>query len=118
MRAIRLDPNFAIAYAKLAMSYGNLGETTLAAENTRKAYELRETGERARGLTIEAFYYQLVTGDLEKARRVYEVWAQTYPRDYMPPTNLSILDWAPGRDTKGPDEAREAAVSSRRAVQL
>jgi len=37
-RAIRLDPNFAMAYASLGASYGNLGETSLGAENSRKAY--------------------------------------------------------------------------------
>ena len=41
-RAISLDPNFAMAYARLGKSYSNLGETARAAENTRKAYELRD----------------------------------------------------------------------------
>ena len=41
-RAIQLDPNLAVAQAGLAASYANLGEHTLAAENIRKAYELRE----------------------------------------------------------------------------
>ena len=34
-RAISLDPNFAMAYARLGTSYGNLGQTARAAENTR-----------------------------------------------------------------------------------
>jgi eukaryotic-like serine/threonine-protein kinase len=38
-RAIELDPNFAMAYAGLAIEYGNLGQASLAAENGRKAYE-------------------------------------------------------------------------------
>jgi eukaryotic-like serine/threonine-protein kinase len=46
-RAIELDPNFAYAYLSLAVSYFNLNETGLAAEYSRKAYELREKGERA-----------------------------------------------------------------------
>src|SRR5579863_5221473 len=41
-RAIRLDPNFAIAYARLGTCYTNLGEVTLGAENTRRGYELRD----------------------------------------------------------------------------
>ncbi len=61
-RAIRLDPNFATAYGLLAVSYDNLGETTLAAENTRKAYELRERVSQRERLTIESFYYQFRLG--------------------------------------------------------
>jgi serine/threonine protein kinase/tetratricopeptide (TPR) repeat protein len=90
-RAIRLDPNFAMAYALLGDTYGGLGETSLAIENFRKAYELRErVGERER-LYIESDYYQNVPGDLEKARQVYELWAQTYPRDFVAPANLGYI---------------------------
>src|SRR5579863_10247653 len=35
-RSIQMDPNFAMAYATLGTAYHNLGEKTLAAENTRK----------------------------------------------------------------------------------
>ena len=107
-RAIRLDPNFATAYGLLAVSYDNLGETTLAAENTRKAYELRERVSERERLTIESFYYHFVVGDLEKARQSYELWAQTYPRDYVPPTNLSFLYSVLGQYDKALAEAREA----------
>src|SRR4029077_14218961 len=41
-RAIKLDPNFAMAYATLATSYVNLGEPGLASGNARKAFELRD----------------------------------------------------------------------------
>ena len=41
-RAISLDPNFASAYAFLGVCYTNLGESTHAAENFRKAHELGE----------------------------------------------------------------------------
>jgi tetratricopeptide (TPR) repeat protein len=41
-RAIRLDPNFAMAYASLGQIYDNIFETTLASENIKKAHELRE----------------------------------------------------------------------------
>ena len=41
-RALELDPNFAVAYASMGLTYGNLGQASLAAENIKKAYELRE----------------------------------------------------------------------------
>jgi tetratricopeptide (TPR) repeat protein len=89
--AISLDPRFAMAYAILGTAYGNLGEKNLAAENTRKAYELRERVSEREKFYIESHYYHFVTGDLEKARQVYEHWAQTYPREEVPPNNLGVI---------------------------
>jgi Flp pilus assembly protein TadD/predicted Ser/Thr protein kinase len=107
-RAIRLDPNFAMAYASLGVDYSNLGETSLAAENTRKAYELRARVSEREKFYIESHYYHYVTGDLEKARQVYELWAQTYPRDFVPPTNLGAIYGNLGQYDKGLAESREA----------
>ena len=80
-RAVTLDPNFAMAYMMLAGSYQPQGELTLAAENARKAYDLRERTSDHEKLNIAAFYEIVVTGNLEAARRSYELIAQTYPRD-------------------------------------
>ncbi len=80
-RAVALDPNFAMAYLMLAASYQPQGELTLAAENARKAYDLRERTSDHERLNIAAFYEIVVTGNLEAARRSYELITQTYPRD-------------------------------------
>jgi eukaryotic-like serine/threonine-protein kinase len=80
-RAISLDVNFAGAYAFLGLSYSNLGETSLAAESGRKAYQLRERASEREKFLIESNYYEFVIGDLEKALQSCELWAQTYPRD-------------------------------------
>ena len=80
-RAITLDPNFAMAYLLLAESYQPQGELALAAENTRKAYDLRERTSDHEKLSIEVFYEIVVTGNLEAARRSCELIAQTYPHD-------------------------------------
>ena len=50
-RAIRLDPNLAMAYASLGQCYANLYQTSLAIENTKKAYELRDRVSNERGST-------------------------------------------------------------------
>jgi hypothetical protein len=107
-RAIRLDPNFAMAYASLGTSYFVFGETSLAAENARKAYELRERVSEREKFYIESHYYHFVTGDLEKARQTYELWAQTYPRDDVPPGNLGFIYNNLGQYDKGLAEDREA----------
>jgi len=107
-RAIRLDPNFAMAYASLGTSYSNVGETSLASENTKKAYELSDRVSEREKFYIESNYYRVVSGDLEKARQTTELWAQTYPRDETPPTNLAALYDNLGQYDKALSESREA----------
>jgi tetratricopeptide (TPR) repeat protein len=106
-RAIANDPNFAVAYGGLFAAYGNLGESNLAQENAKKAYELRgETSERER-LGIEAIYYWGVTGDLEKARDAYELLLRTYPRDSGAHFNLGNVYQGLGQLDEGLAQARE-----------
>jgi eukaryotic-like serine/threonine-protein kinase len=88
-RATEIDPKFAMAYAFLGRSYGDIGESALAAENTTKAYQLRDRASDAEKFFIAAVYDQQVTGNLEKARQTYEVWGQTYPREIRSPSLLS-----------------------------
>jgi len=107
-RAVELDPNFAIAYAGLAVAYGNLNEVSRASENARIAYELRQKVSERERLVIEAFYYTFVTGELEKAVQSYEVSQQIYPRDPVPYANLGFLYGALGRWDQVLDEARGA----------
>jgi len=106
-RAVHLDPNFAVAYNLLGVGLHNLGELNLAAENTRKAYELRERVSEREKFDIESGYYNFVVGDLEKARQSCELWAQTYPRDDVPHAILSNLYWVLGQYDKGLADARE-----------
>jgi tetratricopeptide (TPR) repeat protein/predicted Ser/Thr protein kinase len=89
-RAIELDRNFAAAYANLGISYSNLGESGLASENFQKAYEQRDRVSEREKFHISAFYYDFVTGELEKAIPIYELWAQVYPRDVAPRVNLGF----------------------------
>ncbi len=90
-RAVELDPNFALAYADMASSYNNLNQPERAAENARKAYELRARVSERERFVIDADYYELVTGELDKAAQVYEVWQQSYPRDVVPTGNLTAI---------------------------
>jgi serine/threonine protein kinase/Flp pilus assembly protein TadD len=107
-RAITLDPNFAMAYASLGAAYSNLAETSLASENLRKAFELREHVSEREKMFIEASYYNIVTGDLEQAQRGCEVWARTYPRDSNPLMILGVIYAGLGQSEKSLAEYREA----------
>ena len=88
--AAELDPNFAMAFARMGAIYGNVGEFQLAQESTQKAYDLRERTSEREKFYIIGHYLQSVTGDVQKAIENYELWAQTYPRDFTPPNNLAV----------------------------
>ncbi len=107
-RAIHLDPKFAMAYASLGTTYYNLGEKNHAAENARAAYDLRANVSEWEKFYIESHYYHFVTGDLEKARQVYELWAQTYPREKVTPGNLGVIYQTVGQHEKALAEFRDA----------
>src|SRR2546422_5868808 len=67
-RAIQLDPNFAMAYWQMSVPYTIIGESALAAESARKAFELRAGLSEREKIYIEVNYYYSI-GDLTKARR-------------------------------------------------
>jgi DNA-binding winged helix-turn-helix (wHTH) protein/Tfp pilus assembly protein PilF len=106
-RAVELDSKFATAYGRMGTIYEELGEITLAVENASRAYELRENVSARERLYIESHYHSFVTGDLQKAAQVYELWQQTYPRDITPYSNLADLYAQLGNYEKSLEEARE-----------
>jgi eukaryotic-like serine/threonine-protein kinase len=107
-RATLLDPKFAMAYATLGNCYSSFGESRLGAVNLQKAYELREKMSELEKFYIEAHYFQYVIGDLEKARQTYELFAQTYPRNVVPHSNLGQIYGFLGQYDKALAELREA----------
>jgi eukaryotic-like serine/threonine-protein kinase len=90
-RAVSLDANFAMAYARLGTNYFDVGESVRAAESSRKSYELRERASDREKFYISSNYERFVTGNLEAARTTSELWAQTYPRDDGPQGSLSVI---------------------------
>jgi eukaryotic-like serine/threonine-protein kinase len=107
-RAVSLDPNFAMAYLRLAQSYQPLSENDRCAENTRKAYALRERISESEKLAISTFYDLVVTGNLEVARTSFQAWAQTYPRDEEPQVYLWFTYTAVGDYPKANAAALQA----------
>jgi len=91
LRAIELDPNFAMAYRAVGLDYSNLAQTGRAAEYLMKAFELRERASEREALIIAADYYFLVQGDLEKAAQTYREILAIYPRDEAASDNLGSL---------------------------
>jgi eukaryotic-like serine/threonine-protein kinase len=100
-RAIDLDPNFAVAYLSLASGYDNTGQPARALESIRQAYKLREHLSEHEKLNIDARFNKDVSGNLEAARKAYELSAQIYPRDSIPPNHLGIIDLTLGDYGRG-----------------
>jgi DNA-binding winged helix-turn-helix (wHTH) protein/tetratricopeptide (TPR) repeat protein len=107
-RAIELDPNFASAYARLGASYSNLWQVTLANENFKKAFELREQVSDRERFFFSFGYEASVIGDYEKAAQTLELWTQSFPRDSQPWTSLANIYMKTGRWEKAERYAQEA----------
>jgi tetratricopeptide (TPR) repeat protein len=86
--ALRLDPSFAMAYARLGVAYGNQGAFTKAIEYLKKAYDLRERVTERERMYIES-QYALQQFDLPKALQSYKLFVATYPRDTAAWNNLA-----------------------------
>jgi serine/threonine protein kinase/Flp pilus assembly protein TadD len=86
--AVRLDPSFAMGYARLGVAYGNQGAVAKAVENLKKAYDLRERVTERERMYIEA-QYALQQYDLPKALESYKLFVATYPRDAAAWNNLA-----------------------------
>jgi tetratricopeptide (TPR) repeat protein len=80
-RAIALDPSFAMAYAALGHLYGEIGESDLSAENTRKAWQFRDRASDPEKFFITATYELRVLGNAEKLQATCEAWTRSYPRE-------------------------------------
>ncbi|HEV2495821.1 MAG TPA: protein kinase [Terriglobia bacterium] len=106
-RAVELDPNFAGAYAKLGTIYNNLGEAELAEGYRKKAFELKDRASERERLYITAHYY-MDSGQLDKGIQAYEVYKQTYPRDFIPAGNLAVTYGQLGQFDKALENARES----------
>ncbi len=106
-RAIELDPNFAMAYARLGTIYSNWGQLDTQEECQRKAFELKDRTSEHERLYIISHYYT-DRGELEKGRASYELYKQTYPRDSIPYKNLSKIDSDLGDFAKSLENSKES----------
>ena len=88
-RAVELDPNFAMAYAKLGNEYNNLGQQQLSEQYRQKAFDLRDRATDRERLYIESHYYG-DSGQIEKGIHSYELYKQSYPNDTTPYNNLAL----------------------------
>jgi eukaryotic-like serine/threonine-protein kinase len=106
-RAIEIDPNFAMAYARLGVVYNNLQQVELSQQNRQKAFELRDRASEREKLYITSHYYA-DNGQLDKGIAAYELYRQTYPRDSIPYNNLAVIYNQLGQFDNGLENAKRA----------
>ena len=107
-KAVRLDPNFAMAWATMGVALTNMGRNSEGAPALKKAYELRDRASEREKFYIQAHYYDEVTLEPEKSLATYEEWRQTYPRDSVPNDNAALASSAIGRPEKALEYASQA----------
>ena len=91
LRAVTIDPGFALGHAQVGFGYSVMGETALARPSLVKAYQLRDRASDVERFQIDTLYDRDVTGDLERERRTLETWAESYPRHALPHGLISGL---------------------------
>lgn len=107
-RAIELDPNFAMAYARIGVYYGNQEQFQAAKEYVQKAYDLRDRVSERERLYITEKYYMYLTGELDKTIETQQTWVSLYPNDFIPHNNLSLNYKIIGRYDEALKEGLEA----------
>ena len=107
-RAVELDPNFAMAYARIGVQYVNEEQLERSKEYFQKAYDLRDRVSERERLYLEEKYYSYITGEIDQAIETLKTWARLYPSDFIPHNNLSLNYQLIGRHDEALKEALEA----------
>src|SRR5689334_21588560 len=81
-RAVDLDPNFAMAYARIGVFYINQEQLDTATQYLLKSYDLRDRVSERERLYITEKYYNYITGEIDKAVETLKTWTRLYPNDF------------------------------------
>jgi serine/threonine protein kinase/tetratricopeptide (TPR) repeat protein len=107
LRAIELDPKFALAYWAVGGNYSDVAEYGRARDYFAKAFEFRQRANEREKVLIAGYYYLDVSGETYKAQQTYEEWVENYPRDYIAWGSLAMADSEMGMHEKALEANRE-----------
>ncbi|MGE3510165.1 MAG: tetratricopeptide repeat protein, partial [Vicinamibacterales bacterium] len=110
-RAVEIDPNFALALAFTAAVYANNGQTALASEYSRRAFDLRDRVSERERFVVGFRYYRDTAQDWEQALELARLWTDTYPREGLAFNSLATAYINLGRSD-------DAVRALRRAIEL
>ena len=114
-KAVEIDPNFAYAYGQIAFMFGNQGEHRLEIENMQKCFDLRTRLSAREKLSIEAAYAD-AQNDWPTAIKAYEMWAATYPDDWVPWVDVANLYTQSGQFEPSIRDAEQALKLNRNVI--
>jgi len=88
-RAVEIDPNFAMALAKLATAYNNIGDDAMSREYSQRAMDnLDRVNDRAR-YYIEGRHYSMDEETIEEGIAAYQKAVDAYPDHTAARNNLA-----------------------------
>jgi len=107
-RAISLDPDFSLAYARLTAIFGNVGEWGRSGAYAKEAFARQGRASERERFYIATGYYIAGNTNMDKYRETLELWASAYPRDWYPLFAIADTFNALGQYSKGIGPARQA----------
>jgi eukaryotic-like serine/threonine-protein kinase len=108
LRAVELDPNFAMAYARLGVVAINSGQVTKANKYFAKAYELSKNVSERERLYITGHYYEVVAGNVPKVIETLQEAIQAYPGQIDNYININVAYQYLGQYEQGLAYAQKA----------
>jgi eukaryotic-like serine/threonine-protein kinase len=90
LRAIELDPKFAMAYARLGVVYSNSGQVAKSGKYHSKAYELSKNVSERERLYIAGHYDEAVTGNIRRSIETLQEAIQAYPNQEDNYVNINV----------------------------
>ncbi len=110
-KAMAIDPEFAMAYRSIAVSYNNLGYRTEGWKYLEKALELKDRLSEREAYLIQGQKHWQTPGELEKAYEMFEKVLDIYPEDGIAITNFISVGNSMDKYDKS-IEIGEKAISS------
>ncbi len=114
--ALTLDPNFALAAARLGAIYSNLRDLERSQQYLKQAFARADSLSEPERLFIQSTYHFVVTGRLEDVIAIYRLWIAVYPDDWVPHNNLSTAYGHLNQYDNALEEARIAVALAPNSV--
>ena len=115
-RALELDPNFALAAARLGAIYANLRELAQAQKYMKRAFARSDSLSEPERLFIKSSYHFIVSGRLDEVVATCRMWIAIYPDDWVPHNNLATTYVRINQYDNALEESRAAVKLSPNSV--
>jgi tetratricopeptide (TPR) repeat protein len=116
LRALELDPNFAMAHALLSGVYANSGRSAEAPYYAQRAFELRDRVSERERFFISWRYYVDSAQAWDQALDLARTWTETYPREAFAFNSVGLASAALGNHERAVEAFRTAIGLDRKFV--